>query len=309
MATPHASSRDRALIAGMNLSPTVGATSSQLPNKHPPSTAPRKNQKSKEKLGLPAAAATIAVGRKTEQRPVAGGRLTSKTSPSQPRLPQSPSQSQQEVSQPTIDVVVTAREAPVEGFVIVSSGSNSGDDDDDNGNNGLPHPTSDLALAATVTDGYISFAESDPGRWDPSLAALGDNTAATSVQARRESYAAGDHEQQSQPTTGSKNPDDNASGDEKWDFGDEDSDDEQEICGGAVVTDGGSSKNRQDSGGEQQQQQQQQSSHVIGGNSGGDRAVPVAPGSPPAGNGGVGEPHRARVVVDRLGRREITPKQ
>lgn len=328
---PHVESTNRSVGANDNPSPPAGTTTAvgQLPNKYAPS-AVNKNHNPQKGTGSPAAAAATTVVRtKIEERPctrVAGGGPTTKTLPSQVRRPQSPSQKQQTVAQASTAAVVTAEDTAVEGVNAVSSSNSSNSrDDEDN------LPMSDLALVVvTATDGYVSFSESDTELLAPSPALVSDATAttsATSVQPRsagghgynddhRKYCAAGDQEQHNQPIAGSKCRDDDASGDDKWDFGDEDSDDELENGGGAVDTNRRSNKSCQDNGGGHHRQQ---SSHVVDSNSGGKRAVVVVgPGSPRAENGSdVGgennstacESQQARVAVDRLGRRENAPRR
>lgn len=181
---------------------------------------------------------------------------------------------------------------PAAADVVTSSTRNSSSHND--------HDTP-LSTSMNATDGYVSFSESESGISTSSRAAA--TTATTPVEHRspggtldslyhdnHNSLAVGEESQQDQRADNGGAKGDGENGDDMWDFGDEDSDDEQD---GVVATVGGNDKQP----------------------SNGSSEGVVVPESPTAtidggGNyGNVDEPQHARVVVDRLGRRENAPRR
>eukprot|EP00903_Cladosiphon_okamuranus_P018574 g17097.t1 len=176
-----------------------------------------------------------------------------------------------------------------------------------------------LLASANATNGYISFSESESDVSASSPAAV--ITAATlhgssEVDVPRdyghEKLAVGGGQEQAQQDRSAEDvgaKSDDGSGDDMWDFGDEDSDEEQALGRRVAAT---------TVSGQHQQGQHQ----LINGSRGSDRLVVVplslaagiggggTAGAGSGGNGGfVDEPPQARVVVDRLGRRENAPRR
>lgn len=283
---------------------------SALPNNERQTSKNTKENARHEELSAKTETSPVGLARDFEQQqgavdcPINKGSLNNVD-----RLP--PRKEQHEIKQGVHQTRNAASEA-VAGVGSISTRNSSSRSSGRNDHN-VPLPTS-----ANATDGYISFSESDSEISAPPRVAA--TTAATALQQRssegdtpqndrHEELAAGVRQgesQQDRPT--GKGGAESGGGDDMWDFGDEDSEDEQ-ACGGRVVetVNGGDTKNHNASSGQHQQRLLNRSSD---GNEG--ALETPAPGIGGAVGGGgndinVDEPQQARVVVDRLGRRENAP--
>lgn len=292
----------------------------QKPQDVPPPASPNDERPAKskgneddkrhEKLSTKTSGASVGLMNKnSEQQPstdVTAGSSISKGPPSNAgRLP--PPKEQRETNQAVHARCGASSAAPVAGVGNGNTRSSS---------SGRHNQDVPLPASANATNGYISFSESESDMSASSPAAA--TTAGTPVKQRsteggvphndgHDKLAADGgqeeiHQDRPADHVGAKS--DDGGGDDMWDFGDEDSDEEQALGSRMVATATG------------QHQQGQQLINI----SSSDGLV-VVPQSLSAGIGGSGgavvagndgsvdEPPQARVVVDRLGRRENAPRR
>ncbi|CAM9402078.1 unnamed protein product [Ectocarpus fasciculatus] len=167
------------------------------------------------------------------------------------------------------------------------------------------------AFAATATDGYVSFSESEESESlsMPAFTTLPEQqrssrSSASHEHGNRGDAADGQAERQSsgqQANALSIREGGSSSADDKWDFG-EDSEDEPEAGGKEVAAGDGRDKGRHNGRNEHHERQQDHHHHPS--------AIPVSPVN--GVNGGrndsnAGEKQQVQVVVDRLGRRQNAP--
>ena len=212
---------------------------------------------------------------------VTGGCSVSKGSPSNVVRPR-PCQERHEIEQVVHEASVVASDAAAASLVVIGGSSSSGNNSN---NHNIPLPS-----AANATDGYISFSESEsdisasspaastttgiPGPQPSSAGDVPNNDHHTSLPA-----GGGQEEsRQDRPSDKGGAKSDGASGDDMWNFGDEDSDDEQAHSGRVATVKSPAAR--------------------IGGGVGGG-----------GNDGNIDELQQARVVVDRLGRRENAPRR